>query len=66
VATLLRNGDLGSIPGFTVAPDQERVEVSADPPVAAEADGESLGMVDGGSVEWAPESLRVIAPQPLP
>ena len=66
VATLLRNGDLDSLPGFTIAPGLKRVEVTADPPVAAEADGESLGMVDGGTVEWAPESLRVIAPQPLP
>jgi diacylglycerol kinase family enzyme len=63
VSTLLRNGDLGSIPGLTVFPRQDRVEVTAHPPAAAQADGESLGMVDGGIVEWAPESLRVIAPQ---
>ena len=66
VSTLLRNGDLGSIPGFTVVARQKRIEVAADPPVAAQADGESLGMIDGGRVEWAPESLRVIAPQLLP
>jgi hypothetical protein len=39
--------------------------IAADPPVAAQADGEALGMVDSGAVEWAPESLRVIAPQLL-
>lgn len=66
LSTLLRNGDLGSIPGFTVAPGQKHFEIAADPPVAVQADGESLGMVDGGRVEWAPESLRVIAPQLLP
>lgn len=65
VATLLRNGSLGSIPGFTVVPNLERVEIAADPPVAAQADGEALGMVDSGTVEWAPGSLRVIAPQLL-
>jgi diacylglycerol kinase family enzyme len=65
VATLLRNGSLGSIPGFTVVPYLERVEIAADPPVAAQADGEALGMVDSGAVEWAPGSLRVIAPQLL-
>ena len=65
VATLLRNGSLGSIPGFTVVPNLERVEIAAEPPVAAQADGEALGMVDSGTVEWAPGSLRVIAPQLL-
>jgi diacylglycerol kinase family enzyme len=65
VATLLRNGTLGSIPGFTVTPNLARVEIAADPPVAAQADGEALGMVDSGTVEWAPGSLRVIAPQLL-
>lgn len=65
VATLLRNGSLGSIPGFTVVPNLTRVDISADPPVAAQADGEALGMVDSGFVEWAPGSLRVIAPQLL-
>lgn len=65
VATLLRNGSLGSIPGFKVVPNLTRVDISADPPVAAQADGEALGMVDSGFVEWAPGSLRVIAPQLL-
>ena len=60
VSTLLRNRDLGEIPGLTVVPHQKRIEIAADPPVAAQADGESLGLVDGGSVEWAPGSLRVI------
>lgn len=61
VATLLRNGDLSPISGMSVVPHLKRVEVEASPPVAAQADGEALGMVDGGSVEWAPGSLRLIA-----
>ena len=62
--TLLRNGDLGSIPEMNVVPHVKRIEVEAGPPVAAQADGESLGLVDGGSVEWAPGSLRVVAGPP--
>lgn len=62
IAALLANRDLGLLPDMTVTPNVKRAEVSADPPVAAQADGESLGMVDGGMVEWAPASLRVIAP----
>ncbi len=58
---LLRNGDLGSIPEMNVVPHVKRIDVEAAPPVAAQADGESLGLVDGGSVEWAPGSLRVVA-----
>jgi diacylglycerol kinase family enzyme len=64
VTTLLRHGDLGTIPEWTVARHVKSVELTADPPVAAQADGESLGMVDGGRVEWTPDSLRVVAAQP--
>lgn len=64
VTTLFRNGDLGSIPEMTVFPHVKGIELVADPPVAAQADGESLGMVDGGTVEWAPDSLRVVTGQP--
>jgi diacylglycerol kinase family enzyme len=66
VTTIFRNGDLGSIPEMTVFPNVKRIELVANPPVAAQADGESLGVIDGGTVEWAPESLRVITPRPLP
>jgi diacylglycerol kinase family enzyme len=41
----------------------ESLEVVADPPVAAQADGESLGMVDAGRVEWVPGALKVIGGQ---
>jgi diacylglycerol kinase family enzyme len=36
------------------------LELKADPPVAVQADGESLGMVDAAVVEWNAESLRVV------
>jgi diacylglycerol kinase family enzyme len=59
-AALLRR-DLSRIGGFQLWPDIHRLEFEADPAVAAQADGEGLGLVDGGMVEWAPDTLRVIA-----
>lgn len=64
ITTLLRNRDLGSIPEWTVSRHVKTLTLDADPPAAVQADGESLGLVDGGKVEWAPDSLRVIAGQP--
>jgi diacylglycerol kinase family enzyme len=64
ITTLLRNRDLGSIPEWTVFRHVKTLRLDADPPAPAQADGESLGLVDGGTVEWAPDSLRVVAGQP--
>ena len=67
VTKLLRNADLHSVPEMNVVPHVKQIEVVADPPVAAQADGEPLGLVDGGAVEWVPGSLRVVAgPAPTP
>lgn len=56
----LTHRDLGDIKGFQIWPDLKNFKLEADPPVAAQADGESLGLVDGGEVTWEPDSLRVI------
>lgn len=56
----LTHRDLGGIEGFEVWHDIKALTFDADPPVAAQADGESLGQVDGGVIEWEPDSLRVI------
>lgn len=53
--------DLDKIKGFELWEDIEGFDFEADPAVPAQADGEGLGLVDGGSVDWAPDSLRVIA-----
>jgi diacylglycerol kinase family enzyme len=53
--------DLARIEGFEIWEDLKTITMSADPPVAVQADGESLGMVDGGSIEWSPDSLLVLA-----
>ena len=67
VTKLLRNGELGTVPEMSVVPHVKRIEVTAEPPVAVQADGESLGLVDGGIVEWVPGSLRIVAgPRPVP
>lgn len=56
----LTHRDLDDIAGFEVWPRVESMTFEADPPVAAQADGEGLGLADGGSVMWMPESLRMI------
>lgn len=56
----LSHRDLGDISGFEVWAHVENLTFQADPPVAAQADGESLGIADRGSVEWMPDSLRII------
>jgi diacylglycerol kinase family enzyme len=56
----LTHRDLGQLKDFEVWPQVTKLHFEADPPVPAQADGESLGLVDGGSVEWAPDSLRII------
>ena len=65
IATSVLTGrDLGSLPGIEVWKNVERLEIEADPPVEAQADGEALGMVDGGTVTWSPSALTVVVPPP--
>jgi diacylglycerol kinase family enzyme len=65
-ATVLAGRDLETIPDLEVWREVALFDLKADPPVEVQADGEALGMVDGGSVEWAPDALAVIAPRPSP
>lgn len=65
IATAVLAGrDLGAIPEIEVWRKVEALELRADPPVEAQADGEALGMVDGGTIEWSPSSLTVVVSQP--
>lgn len=57
----LTHGDLGKLRDFEVWSDVKSLQFEADPPVAAQADGESLGLVDNGVIEWNPDSLHVVA-----
>ena len=52
--------ELDAVNGIEVWSNVEILDVDADPPVAAQADGESLGMVDQATVDWLPDSLKVI------
>lgn len=56
----LAHRDLDAIAEFQLWPDLETFELAADPPVATQADGESLGMVDGGELTWEGDSLKVV------
>lgn len=56
----LTHRDLSAVKGFEIWPDLGELSFQADPAVAVQADGEGLGLVDGGSVEWDPDSLLLI------
>ncbi len=52
--------DLGAVKGFEVWPDVKDLSFEAAPAVAVQADGEGLGLVDGGTADWDPDSLLII------
>jgi diacylglycerol kinase family enzyme len=56
----LTHRDLGDVTEFEVWSGVESMTFHADPPVAAQADGEGLGMAEGGALEWLPDSLGII------
>ncbi len=62
VARVLRGGDLGSVKGLTKWRAVASLQFTADPAVAVQADGEYLGLVDGGSLEWVPDAVTVLRP----
>jgi diacylglycerol kinase family enzyme len=57
----LMGRDLTKVKGAFVWEGVERLTLRADPPAAAQADGEGLGMIDSAVIEWAPDALAVIA-----
>jgi diacylglycerol kinase family enzyme len=59
----LTHRDLGEITEFEVWSGVESMTFAADPAVAAQADGEGLGMANGGTLEWIPDSLGIITGQ---
>jgi len=63
----LSHRDLDRIKGFDVWDSVATLNFVADPPVAVQADGEGLGLADGGTVDWAADSLSIVAgPQARP
>ena len=53
--------DLGQMSGFETWPNRKSISFEASPPVPAQADGEGLGLVDGGVIDWEPDSLRLVS-----
>ncbi len=53
--------ELDRVKGFKTWLGVQTLEVVADPPVAVQADGEGLGMVDRASLSWREQVLRVVA-----
>jgi diacylglycerol kinase family enzyme len=64
--TLLRQGDLDTIPEIRTYTGVDAFEFEAGEAIAAQADGEALGLVEGGTMRWSPDSLVVATPQPSP
>ncbi|REK21314.1 MAG: hypothetical protein DWQ40_04215 [Actinobacteria bacterium] len=57
---LLTKRGLEGMSDMEVWKDVETLEATADPPIAMQADGESLGMVDHATISWAPDSISLI------
>jgi diacylglycerol kinase (ATP) len=58
-ARIFARRDLGELEEADLWEGAVDVSARADPPVAAQADGESLGMVDAARFTWIPEALNV-------
>lgn len=56
----LLSRELEAVPGLEVWEEVGSIEIEADPPIAAQADGESLGLADAGEVIWLPAALKVV------
>lgn len=52
--------DLSAVKGIDVWEGVSTLRIEADLPVAAQADGEGLGMADAVSVEWREKAIRVV------
>lgn len=63
-AKIFARSDLGDLREAEIWEHVESVVIEANPPVAAQADGESLGVVDAANFVWHPDSLRIHRGQP--
>lgn len=60
---IFTRGELGDLPELEIWENVESLTAKADPPVAAQADGESLGMIDEATFTWTPDSIRILGGQ---
>lgn len=56
----LTRRDLSAVKGAAVWQKVDKITLNAEPPVAAQADGEALGQIDSGTIVWNPGALRVV------
>lgn len=61
---IFAGSDLSKLSEVDVWSGVERVAATAGTPVALQADGESLGLVDAATFTWHPNSLGILTPQP--
>lgn len=53
--------DLEKVKGAEVWEGVEALTLEADPPMAIQADGESLGITSAATIRWSPDALRIVA-----
>ncbi len=58
----LRAGDVRGMPGARVHEQLTDLTVTADPPVAYQADGDHLGAAPRLRIRWTPDALRLVLP----
>lgn len=56
---VMARANLGDLAEAEIWEHVKVVSTEADPPVAVQADGESLGIVDAATFTWIPDSLRI-------
>ena len=62
LASLLTGRRLDAVPGMIVWTGVDRLNVTAEPAMAAQTDGESLGMVDRVEVSYCDRALSMLVP----
>ncbi len=51
---------LDAVQGIRILENADEIEITAHGTVAAQADGEGLGLIESATLSWTPESLRMI------
>jgi diacylglycerol kinase family enzyme len=62
LASVLSGRRLGAVPGMTVWTGVDRLNIAAEPAMAAQTDGESLGLVDRVEIKYCDRALTVLIP----
>lgn len=63
-AALLRGANLGKLPGTKVWENVDSIELTAEPPIWGQADGELTGPWTSASIQLLPNAIQVAVPAP--